>query len=226
MSVWYWDMHPTRAPNDKQILSFQLLKMEYFSHAAIAAATTGLEFPVTCVGTNLAYRKSVYLELNGFGLMRPIHTGDDDLFLQRVRDETGWKIRYAYDPDSFVPNAPPRSWKQFYHQRLRYASKGFIYPTGYKTTLILFYFFYLILLCVSLAAIFGFISPFAATGVILTKVISDFIFMKSASHVFKFPLPALWILLASVVHIPYVLYFGLMANLHRFEWGGLRKPDR
>jgi len=54
------------APYSIEKYSQRLLALEYFSHATIASATTGLNFPLTCVGTNIAYRKKVYLELDGF----------------------------------------------------------------------------------------------------------------------------------------------------------------
>ncbi len=204
-------------------MAYNLMKIEYFSHAAISAATTGLGYPATCVGTNLAYRRSVYTGLEGFGPMRHIHTGDDDLFLQRVRDETSWEIRYAFDPESFVPNAPPDNWKQFYHQRLRYASKSFNYPFRFTLILSGYYLYNLFLLFLLISVVFGAVP---CTMVVLTlalKLIGEYLFLRTASSVFRYPLPAWLIPLAGLFHIPYVIYFGLMANFRRFEWGGLRQ---
>ncbi len=212
---------PYDQAGDKHTIAFQLLRIEYFSHAAIAAATTGLGFPLTCVGTNLAYRRSVYLDIGGFGDMRHIHTGDDDLFLQRVRDKTDWKISYAFDPQTFVPNAAPDNWSIFHNQRLRYASKGFIYPKWFTITLLLFYLFNLFLLLITIAALTGNLAALPVMAILVIKMISDFIFLKIAGHAFRFKLPRVLIPLASLLHIPYVLYFGLMANFRRFEWGGL-----
>jgi cellulose synthase/poly-beta-1,6-N-acetylglucosamine synthase-like glycosyltransferase len=202
---------------------YNLMKIEYFSHAAISAATTGLGFPATCVGTNLAYRKSVYTGLGGFGPMRHIHSGDDDLFLQRVRDETGWQIRYAFDPGSFVPNAPPHTWKQFYNQRLRYASKGFMYPFRFTLILSGYYLYNLFLLFVLISAAFGTAMLTLAILTCAVKLIAEYLFLRTASSVFRYPLPVALIPLAGLLHIPYVIYFGLMANFRRFEWGGLRQ---
>ena len=206
---------------NKHTIAFELLRIEYFSHAAIAAATTGLGFPVTCVGTNLAYRRSVFLSIDGFGNMRHIHTGDDDLLLQRVRDETDWKISYAFDPQSFVPNAAPDKWRIFHNQRLRYASKGVLYPKWVTITLLLFYFFNLFLFLTTVAALTGNMASLPVLAILVSKMISDFIFLKIASSAFRFRLPYWLIPLASLLHIPYVLYFGLMANFRSFEWGGM-----
>jgi len=199
-------------------LVFRLLALEYFSHAAVAAATTCLGYPLTCVGTNMAYRKEVFEQLGGFGVYRSIHTGDDDLFLQRVREETDWQIGYCPEPAGQVWNAPPGSWHQFYHQRLRYASKGFLYPFRVSINLVLFYIYNLLL----------FISPWFLLldpgffwywlAAVLLKAASDYLFLGKAAgylqdyrHLVLFPFVFL-------LHIPYVLIFGLLSQFKSFEW--------
>jgi cellulose synthase/poly-beta-1,6-N-acetylglucosamine synthase-like glycosyltransferase len=206
-----------------QSFMHQILGIEYFTHAAVAAATAGLGYPATCVGTNLAYRRSLYLQIDGFGPFRHIHTGDDDLFLQRVRDETNWKILYNLDPRSFVPNAPPGTLRQFHNQRIRYASKGFIYPAFFTAALTSFYFFNLLLFAAPLLLVLKVLAPLTVIMILLLKLTADYIFLESASKAFTYPITGWLLPLTSLLHIPYVLYFGLMAYIRRFEWGGVRQ---
>lgn len=200
-----------------------LLALEYFSHAAVALATTGLNYPVTCVGTNLAYRKKVYEQLDGFGKFKSIHTGDDDLFLQRVREETEWEVAYATSPDSFVYNIPPETWRKFYNQRIRYGSKGFLYPKRISATLVAFYLFNLfILFLAGLALKFPpAIAVFA--GMFFMKALFDYHFLSNAARKLSHQklLDRYWI--AAILHVPYILYFGLMAQIQKFEWSGLKQ---
>lgn len=200
-------------------LLYRLLALEYLSHAAVACASAGLGYPLTCVGTNMAYRKRVYEQLGGFGQFRHIHTGDDDLLLQRVREESDWAVVYCADAQGQVFNAPPASPKKFFNQRLRYASKGFLYPRKITFTLIIYYLLNLLI----------FISPFALlleTSLffpvlisLLLKASADFFFLnRSASvlhdrrHIKLFPF-------AFILHIPYVLLFGFLSQFKQFEWG-------
>ena len=200
-----------------------ILALEYFSHAVVAAATAGLGFPLTCVGTNLAYRKSVYRELGGFGKYRYFHSGDDDLFLQRIRDESDWKINYAFQPESHVYNAPPGGFLQFFNQRLRYASKGFLYPWKISILLILAFLFNLQFV---ILGILGFIIPVFAglflVGIVI-KVIAEGVLLRCARK--KFGLEQrLWILpFLSLLHIPYVVFFALFAQILKFRWAGRTK---
>jgi cellulose synthase/poly-beta-1,6-N-acetylglucosamine synthase-like glycosyltransferase len=211
------------APYSSFGLLTNILAIEYFSHAVVAAATTGLGFPLTCVGTNLAYRKRVYSELEGFGKYRFFHSGDDDLFMQRVRDESSWNIHYACDFQSHVWNAPPSSWIQFFNQRLRYASKGFYYPR--KVSFLLILIFILNLLFVILAVL-GFLNLYFARLFMIgiaVKIIGECLIMHRAKRKLSEP-RKLWMMpVLSLLHIPYVVFFALFAQILKFQWAGRSK---
>jgi len=209
--------YTTAPPYNKK--RYHLLSLEYLSHAAIACASAGLNYPLTCVGTNMAYRKEVYEQLAGFGQFKHIHTGDDDLFLQRVREETNWKIVYNSSCEGQVTNAPPATIKKFFHQRLRYASKGFLYPKIITGSLIAFYFFNLFIFLSPLYILFKGIYIFPVFTIALLKAFGDYHFLRTAAsvlghkeHLYLFPF-------AFLLHIPYVLLFGFLSQIKQFEWG-------
>jgi cellulose synthase/poly-beta-1,6-N-acetylglucosamine synthase-like glycosyltransferase len=212
---------PYNQDSEHQSFWNPILSLEYESHAAVAAASCGLGYPLTCVGTNMGYRKLVFQDLGGFGDYKSTHTGDDDLFLQRVREESDWKIVYASGRNSHVDNQPPQNWRKFYQQRIRYASKGFKYPAKVTIILTMYYILNLMFLLAPLSFIFcmNCILPFFAA--LLLKAITDFSFLKSAAifledrrYLNLFPV-------AFIFHIPYVVVFGLLAQLLNFKWGDL-----
>ena len=200
-------------------LSRRLLSLEYLSHAAVAAASCGIGYPITCVGTNIGYRKSVYKQLGGFGIYKNLHTGDDDLFLQRVRDETYWKIAYVSGRESHVYNAPPNHWRTFIHQRMRYASKGFKYPTLVTLLLILFYLLNLIFLFSPITFIIDINYLLPLFTALFLKAVSDYSFLKSAASLLEDKRYLALFLVAFILHIPYVVFFGLIAQLKSYQWG-------
>jgi cellulose synthase/poly-beta-1,6-N-acetylglucosamine synthase-like glycosyltransferase len=207
----------TSPPFDNIVYRF--LALEYLSHAAVASATAGSGYPITCVGTNMAYRKEVYLQLDGFGIYKKLHTGDDDLFLQRVREETDWIIRYNHSKDSHVFNAPPSNWKKFFHQRLRYASKGLLYSLKVSMILILFFVLNLLLLISPLLLLANIKYFIVILIILLIKAFTEYAFLKKATsnledlrHLSVFPIVFL-------LHIPYVSLFGLFSQIIRFKWG-------
>ena len=59
-------------------------------------------------------------------------SGDDDLFLHRVRRLSDWKIVVAHTPDTFVVTDPVPTVAGFFRQRARWASKVTGYNVGLK----------------------------------------------------------------------------------------------
>ncbi len=196
-----------------------MLALEYFSHAAVAAASCGWDYPLTCVGTNMAYRRSVFEEIDGFGEYRAFVSGDDDLFLTRVREAGGYTISYATDPDSHVYNHPPRSLKQFVHQRLRYASKGFDYP--FKVTVVLtFYVLFNMLLFVSPFAFLWGQNDLGWAGLLALTIkgLAEVVFLQQAAQRIGEKRLLRYYPLTAILHVPYVLFFGIAGQLKLFRW--------
>ncbi|MCB0281154.1 MAG: glycosyltransferase [Calditrichae bacterium] len=200
-------------------LAQKMLALEYFSHASIAAATTGLEFPLTCVGTNMAYLKNVYREIDGFGEYKSFISGDDDLFLTRVRESKKYRIDYNCSAESQVWNAPPSSFKKFVNQRLRYASKGFNYP--FKVTIVLaLYVIYNFLLFAGPAAgqLLDIRILIVALLALLVKMLTEFFFVQQAAKLLNDRRFVYLYFLTSLLHMPYVLFFGVAGQLKIFKW--------
>jgi cellulose synthase/poly-beta-1,6-N-acetylglucosamine synthase-like glycosyltransferase len=214
---------PYLTENPFHSLMYKILALEYMSHATIAASSAGLNFPLTCVGTNLSYRKSVYLELGGFGQFASYHSGDDDLFMQRVRDESKWKIRYNLNPDSHVLNAPPVSWSQFLNQRLRYASKGFFYPTLVTLSLALYFLFSVFLLTLPVFLLVSSDLLFLCLTAWIIKIGFEFLLLYRFSSSTKNQKLLKLFPLAIILHVPYVVFFGLFGPIIRYKWAGRYK---
>jgi len=196
----------------------KLLALEYLSHAAVAAASTGLNMPLTCVGTNMAYRKQLYLEIGGFGEYKAHLSGDDDLFLTRVREAKKYTIKYATDAEAQVFNNPPQLWSKFLHQRMRYASKGFDYPL--KVTLGLVSYYLMNALLVGLTFFFVLVPPFplALLGIWGIKIFAEFLFMDKAASVLHDRRTLQVFPVAALVHPLYVVVFGAIGPFKRFRW--------
>ncbi len=197
---------------------YQILALEYCSNAAIAMATTGFQQPATAIGTNLAYRKAVFQQVDGYGKFRAIPSGDDDLFVQRVRRHTRWKFAFAAHPDAAVWNDPPASFRQFYFQRLRFASKGFLYPKPLVAILTTFYLMNLLLFIGPVLAMFTTL-PFTPWLLLyLLKMGAEWRFLSAICGCFQQQDLLTVLPIASMLHIPYVLYFGAAAQFKEYRW--------
>jgi cellulose synthase/poly-beta-1,6-N-acetylglucosamine synthase-like glycosyltransferase len=196
----------------------KLLALEYFSQAAIAAATAGFDYPATCVGTNMAYRKKLYIDVGGFGKFKPFISGDDDLFLTRIRGIGKYKIAYAISSETQVFNNPPGSFVKFFHQRMRYASKGFYYQPSITLSLSAYYLLNVFFLTGTALTLTGFFPAYLIGGVLSAKILIEYLFLRKAGKILGDTRSFSLIVPASLLHIPYVILFGLLGQFKYFKW--------
>ncbi len=196
----------------------KLLALEYLSHAALAAASPGLGIPLTCVGTNMAYRKSLYFAVGGFGPYKQHISGDDDLFLTQVREAKRFGIKYAIGKESHVYNNPPRLWSKFLHQRLRYASKGFDYPLKVTAGLIVYYFYNLLLSGQTIAALVAWSWPPGLFVIWALKMSAEFLFMNKATRILQDRRGLVTFPILAALHPLYVTVFGALGQFRYFRW--------
>jgi cellulose synthase/poly-beta-1,6-N-acetylglucosamine synthase-like glycosyltransferase len=92
--------------------------------------------PYMGIGRNMAYRKSLFLEVKGFNNFLNVTGGDDDLFVnQHAR---GKETVVALGEDTLVYSIPKRTWGSFFRQKLRHLSVGKLYRFKHRFLLGLF----------------------------------------------------------------------------------------
>lgn len=198
-----------------------MLSLEFFSVAAVAAASIGLHRPVTAAGCNLSYRRRTYFQAGGFEAISQWVSGDDDLFILKVARQKLGKFAYALDPQAFVPAAAPTTWSKFWNQRIRYASKGRHYALPMTASLVAVYLLNAMLFFGALSLLLA-PSPFGwlALGGWAGKNLFEFILLKKATHVFRIPGLLRYFLPTALVHPLYILIFGFLGLFSHFDWKG------
>lgn len=205
----------------------KILALEYFSQAAVAAASIGAGRPLTCTGSNLAYRRSAFFAANGFEGIAHWISGDDDLLLHKIHEQRAGKIAYAAHAAAHVPVKPPASWKDFQAQRTRYASKGRFYP--WQVTLALAAVYVLnLLLCLGVLSIFAsqfelFACAFICGGL---KAVFEYGYLRQAAGWFEEEALLRYFPVAALLHPFYLVYFATRAQFGTFFWRGERFTAR
>ena len=90
------------------------------------------------VGRNLAYTKTCFSQVNGFGSHKAIVGGDDDLFVQRARNQQG--VNLVLSPASQTKSIPKRTYQQWFIQKRRHLAVGQHYKWADKIRIGLFMF--------------------------------------------------------------------------------------
>lgn len=79
-------------------------------------------FPYMGVGRNLAYKKSLFLNNDGFSSHEKILSGDDDLFVNQNANANNTATQM--NPNSFVYSVPKKNWGEWFRQKVRHLGAG------------------------------------------------------------------------------------------------------
>ena len=109
-----------------------------------------------CNGANLAYTKKAFTEVGGFTGIDNIASGDDMLLMHKIYKLYPDKVMFLKSKDAIVQTAPVNSVKDFFNQRIRWASKADKYDDKrIFVVLLLVYVVNVLLLVLPVIAIFN-----------------------------------------------------------------------
>jgi len=196
-----------------------MLSLDCFAFAAVAAASTGWGQPLTPTGTNLSYRRDVYFSSGGFEPIKQWISGDDDLFMRYVAGKNLGRFSYALDPAAYVPTFAPISWRQFWHQRIRFGSKS----KHHNLPIILgAVAVFLLNAGISLGVVLAMsVGTPAWTPVLIVwgpKALAEFIFLASIASRFNESALLTFFLPTAILHPFYITVFGFLGLFAKFRW--------
>ena len=94
---------------------------------AFIAAALRFQWPLSCTGQNLGFRRGLFMALNGYEGIHSYRSGDDDLWMHKVGSTRQVKFWYNDSHWGHVYSDAPESMKEICIQRLRYMSKSLTY---------------------------------------------------------------------------------------------------
>ena len=214
-------------PRPSRRFRHRLLALDNLAVSAMAAGSIGMGTVLACTGRNLAYRRRVYDEVEGFRAIGHLIAGDDVYFAREVARRTNWRIAYNRRPEAVVTcDAGPSSWGALLHQKLRHAAKAGHYGGAARMLGVAIYAFHVALLWGLAQTVLSQSVPPAFAAAWLARWAVDFILVQTFSadpvdrRLIAF-LPAL-----EFVYIPYVLLFVPIGALGWFRWRDEENGDR
>ncbi|MBD3346901.1 MAG: glycosyltransferase [Chitinivibrionales bacterium] len=199
-------------------LFFGLQATDFLSHGVISAAGIGANLPINSNANNFAFRKSVFDELDGYGSMESIISGDDDLLLQRIYESGKWKIRFMLDREGSVTTLPTPTLRGVFEQRKRWGSKTVHYGLNQVFVLSGVFLFYVGIIA---ALVAGFFAPvfFGIAGIMLcSKLIGEYVLMLPGARMFHQEALRKYILPASIIQLPVVVAAIFGGVFGKFNW--------
>jgi cellulose synthase/poly-beta-1,6-N-acetylglucosamine synthase-like glycosyltransferase len=199
----------------------KIQSIEFLSLIGIGAASIGNSSPNLCNGANLAYKKSAFIEVDGFNDNLNLSSGDDEFLLHKIAAKYPGKIGFQKDKDAIVYTNAIISLTDFIRQRKRWVSKSTKYRKKEVFLILLFvYLFHLMILATALLSIFYGSYFLIFVFLFLSKLIAESILVIPLSRYFGKLRFMLWYPFAALFYVVYVICIGIVGNSGSYTWKG------
>ena len=203
-------------PETANILLY-MQAVETMSYRIAGTAGLALRLPLTSTGNNIAYRKSFFLNVNGFKNVSHIQSGDDDLLMQKAASNP-YSMRYCVNPDTFVTTFGKETFRELWEQRKRWASKTIYYTPRTLRVLAGIFIFFLCLTFFPLFVLLKFNTFWFVLLAFILKICADCFLFKRGLSVFKQEFLFKWFIPVEFLHAPFTVFAVLFGVLGKFKW--------
>jgi poly-beta-1,6-N-acetyl-D-glucosamine synthase len=195
--------------------------MDFMILQGITGASVHKSIHSMCNGANLAYERKVFYEANGFSGVDHIASGDDMLLMHKIWKQYPDRVHYLKSKDAIVSTQPMKTWKAFFNQRIRWASKAKKYDDKrIIAVLLLVYLFNLSFLALGIAGFFCYQYWLYLGGLWVAKTLIELPFFLSVSHFFNKQWAVKFFFFFQPLHILYTIISGLFGQFGKYEWKG------
>ncbi len=174
-----------------------------------------------CNGANLAYERKAFYKVNGFAGVDHIASGDDMLLMHKIWKQFPGNVHYLKSKEAIVSTQPMKTWKTFFNQRIRWASKARSYDDKrIIAVLLLVYLFNLSFLGLLVGGFWNPVYWVCFIGLWLIKTIVEYPFFISLAKFFDKQWAIKMFFFFQPLHIFYTIISGLFGQFGRYEWKG------
>jgi cellulose synthase/poly-beta-1,6-N-acetylglucosamine synthase-like glycosyltransferase len=208
---------------DEQSFFERFQSLDYVGMMGITGAGVEGKFMNMCNGANLAYEKKLFYDVKGFQGIDHVSSGDDMLLMQKVARLHPDTLGFLKNEQATVVTKAKPTIRDFFGQRLRWASKSSSYTEGFTVFQLIAVFLFCasipfnLLLGVCLDTQFLVLCLFS----FFIKTLFDFIFLKMTTRFFNRPDLMIIFLPAQFLHVIYIITVGLWSNVKKkYVWKG------
>lgn len=219
---------PVLIKNNNHFLSiFQSL--DFMTLQGITGAAVYKNMHCMCNGANLAYEKKAFIEVGGFKGIDTIASGDDMLLMHKIYTRNPQRVLFLKAAEAIVQTAAMETLKDFFNQRIRWASKADKYnDKRILPVLLVVYFLNVLLLILPILTIFNrqsfilFNSSFTIIQcwlvLVILKTMVEVFYLFPVAKFFGKPLLLLWFPPAQPFHILYTCIAGWLGKFGTYQW--------
>ncbi len=192
--------------------------LEFMSLQASGAAFTLGKKPIMGSAANMAYHKSVLVNLKRSG--QNLSSGDDVFMIQSLGKEDPQKVKFVLNEKAQTYTSAPGSFGEFVNQRARWGSKTAAYPSKLAIIVAGLIGGISVLQCALMVLGFWqitYLVIFAA--VLLAKAIADYVFLRKYAALTK-QTNLLSLFIPSTIIYPFYICITGMAMFFKTTWKG------
>jgi biofilm PGA synthesis N-glycosyltransferase PgaC len=207
--------------NSSMLQVFQTL--DFLTLQGVTAVAVDQNFFSMCNGANLAYDRKVFSEVGGFDGIDKIASGDDLLLMHKIAKKYPGRITYLKSKAATVSTQPAKSWKEFFSQRIRWASKARFYKEKNIILVgLLVYLFNLSFLALFIGGFWSLISWIALLLLWIGKAFVEIPFVYDVAGFFGKRGLMVYFFFFQPLHISYMIIAGWLGQFGKYEWKGRR----
>lgn len=193
--------------------------IDFCTLQGITAAAVSSRTHMMCNGANFIYTKKAFEAVNGFSGIDHIPTGDDMLLMQKIFDMYPSGVYYLKAKEAIVSTMAAPTWKAFFQQRIRWASKSTDYSDKKITNILMIvYFSNVLFLITTLLAIWMEKGWMLVILFFAFKVILEFPFVASVAKFFNLSKLMLYFAFLQPMHILYTIIAGWLGKFGSYKW--------
>jgi cellulose synthase/poly-beta-1,6-N-acetylglucosamine synthase-like glycosyltransferase len=220
--------HPSKLSGEgKGVRIFQSL--DFMTLQGITAAVVSKKQMTMCNGANMAYERAAFYEVGGFAGIDNIASGDDMLLMHKIYKRYPDRVLFLKSQNAIVKTEPVYTIKQFFNQRIRWASKADKYDDKrILPVLALVYIFNVLMLVFPIVGFFNnaqysiFNVQCSMLGVwlwmFLFKIVVELFFLFPVAEFFG-KKNMLWFFpFLQPFHISYTIVAGWLGKFGKYSW--------
>ena len=208
---------------DRSFLA-RIQTVEFASLVGSTAAAIGLRHPMMCNGANLAFRKSIFEEVNGYEGNTHIASGDDEFLMRKIATRYPGGIRFLNYYEAVVSTRALTTLRDFYDQRIRWAGKWKHNSDALARLLAVFIFISQIAFAGLLIHNVG--KPGGTLGLVISKLFLEGVFIFWVTRFLDRRFDILAFLTLQIFYPFYVLIIGVSSFFSSYRWKNRNYNDQ
>ncbi len=203
--------------------------LDFMTLQGITAAVVNKKQMTMCNGANMAYERAAFYEVGGFSGIDNIASGDDMLLMHKIYKQYPDRVMFLKSTNAIVKTAPVNTIKEFFNQRIRWASKADKYDDKrILPVLVLVYLYNVIMLLLPIIGLLNndqylmFNVESSMLGawkwLLLLKIVAELSFLFPVANFFG-KKDMLWFFpLLQPFHICYTIIAGWLGKFGKYSW--------